>query len=222
MKRNGIIERVKQPANWCAPKVPFFVVFFKKTTGKAHICIDLKRLNDDIKKHYILPTTKEIKAKPIGDELSSTRCCQWLLPNTIAPRQLYTYHLHHFIWQVHVQAAGITSTPEILQKKMETLQGLEVVEVFMDNILVYGATEEKHDSRLEKVMQCIEIAGLKLNRVKCSIRQNQLRFLGHLVDWSPPPEVKELQRILGIVNYLGRYIPNISTVKTTMACGPEK
>ena len=76
---------------------------------------------------------------------------------------------------------------------METLQGLEGVKVFMDDILVYGATKEEHDGRLEKVMQRIETAGLKLNREKCSIRQSQPRFLGHLIDRSgirPDPDKK--------------------------------
>ena len=110
----------------------------------------------------------------------------------------------------------------------ETLQGLEGVEVFMDDILIYGATTKEHDHRLEMVMQRIKAAGMKLNREKCSIRQNQLRFLGHLFDRTgirpdpdkveairqlpPPADVQELKRILGMVNYLGRYIPNLSTV----------
>ena len=64
------------------------------------------------------------------------------------------------------------------------LQGLEGVDFFMDDILVYGTTEKEHDGRLEKVMQRIETAGLKLNREKCAIRQSQLRFLGHLIDQS--------------------------------------
>lgn len=89
----------------------------------------------------------------------------------------------------------------------------------MDDILLYGATVEEHDSHLEKVMQHIETAALKLNREKCSIKQSQLRFLGHLIDQSgilpdpdmveairqvsPPADVQELKRILGMVNYLG-------------------
>ena len=111
---------------------------------------------------------------------------------------------------------------------METMQGLEGVEIFMDDVLVYGATVNEHDQRLEKAMQRIETAGLKLNREKCSIRQSQLRFLGHIIDKDgirpdpgkveaiqqlpPPVNVQELKRILGMVNYLGRYIPNLSTV----------
>lgn len=111
---------------------------------------------------------------------------------------------------------------------METMQGLEGVEIFMDDVLIYGATLTEHDQRLEKAIQRIETAGLKLNREKCSIRQRQLRFLGHLIDKDgirpdpdkveaiqqlpPPSNVQELKRILGMVNYLGRYIPNLSTV----------
>lgn len=41
MERNRIIERVTQPTDWCAPMVPVL----KKSTGKACICVDLKRLN---------------------------------------------------------------------------------------------------------------------------------------------------------------------------------
>lgn len=59
---------------------------------------------------------------------------------------------------------------------------LEGVEVFMDDIQVYGATEADHDSCLEKVMHCTESAGLELNREKCSIKQSQLWLPGHLID----------------------------------------
>lgn len=124
---------------------------------------------------------------------------------------------------------GITSAPEIFQRKMlETLDGLEGVEVVMDDILVYGTTMEEHDARLDKVMRHIESAGLKLNKEKCSLRQSQLRFLGHLIDHTgvrpdpekveaisqlpPPQNVQELKRVLGMVNYLGKYIPSLATV----------
>ncbi len=97
----------------------------------------------------------------------------------------------------------------------------------MDDILVYGDTMEQHDQRLTKVLERIESAGLKLNREKCLLRQQQLHFLGHLIDksgvrldpekvravreLSPPLNVQELKRVLGMFNYLGKYIPNLST-----------
>lgn len=111
---------------------------------------------------------------------------------------------------------------------LETLEGLEGMAVFMDDILIYGTSMEQHDARLEKVLQRVELAGLKISKKKCSLRQNQLRFLGHLIDQSgvrpdpdkveaihqlPPPEnVQELKRVLGMVNYLGRFVPGLATV----------
>lgn len=68
MERNGIIERVTQPTDWCAPMVPVL----KKSTGKVRICVDLKRLNQAVKReHYILPTTEEITAKLSGAKVFS-------------------------------------------------------------------------------------------------------------------------------------------------------
>lgn len=52
----------------------------------------------------------------------------------------------------------------------------------MDNILVYGSSLEQHDSRLEQVLQRVEYTGLKLNPEKCTYRQSQLQFLGHLIN----------------------------------------
>lgn len=94
--------------------------------------------------------------------------------------------------------------------------------------MVYGTTLEQHNSCLNKVMHRVQSAGLKLNMEKCSFQESQLKFLGHLIDQSgirpdpekvaaiqqmpPPGNVTELKRILGMVTFLGRYIPNLSTV----------
>lgn len=229
MESNGIIEPVTQPTEWCAPMVPVL----KKNTDKARICVDLKRLNESVKRErYILPTVDEMTAKLSGATVFSSLdaasgICQiplhpdsCKLTTFITPFGRYCFKRLPF---------GITSAPEIFQRKMmETLQGLEGVEVFMDDILVYGTTMEQHDSRLIKVMQCVQSAGFKLNMEKCSFWQSQLKFLGHLIDQSgirpdpekvaaiqqmpPPGNVSELKRILGMVTFLGRYIPNLSTV----------
>lgn len=63
----------------------------------------------------------------------------------------------------------------------ELLQDHEGTVVYMDDILVFGATMEEHNRRLEKVMETIHRSGLKLNRQKCKIRQSSLHFLGHVI-----------------------------------------
>uniref|UniRef100_H3APP9 ribonuclease H n=1 Tax=Latimeria chalumnae TaxID=7897 RepID=H3APP9_LATCH len=117
---------------------------------------------------------------------------------------------------------GITSAPEIFQRKMtELFQQQEGVVAYMDDILVYGKTEER-------VLQTIEMAGLRFNKDKCLLHQKQLHYLGHRIDqrgisadpekvraiseMASPISVPELRRILDMVHFLGRYLPNLSEI----------
>ncbi|KAL7846655.1 hypothetical protein SRHO_G00216350 [Serrasalmus rhombeus] len=77
---------------------------------------------------------------------------------------------------------GITSAPEIFQRKMsELLHGHKGTVVYMDDILVFGETQEIHDQRLKQVMETITAAGLRLNKDKCRLSQPELNFLGQVV-----------------------------------------
>lgn len=63
---------------------------------------------------------------------------------------------------------GISSAPEIFQRKvLETVQGLDGVEVFMGNILVCGPSLEQQDTHLEKVQQRI------VNRITAELQEMQ-------------------------------------------------
>lgn len=99
----------------------------------------------------------------------------------------------------------------------------------MDDILVYANTMGDHDKRLKRVLEKIKSTGLKLNREKCVFRQTQLCFLENLIDpsgvrldpeeleairqLSPPDNVQELKRVLGMVKYLRNYILKLYTVR---------
>ena len=88
---------------------------------------------------------------------------------------------------------------------------------------------QEHDSRLEQVFRAIHKAGLKLNKEKCKFRQETLDYLGHkfssqgmspspdkikaISEMKAPSDVTELRRYLGMVNYLGGYIPNLSQIE---------
>ena len=66
---------------------------------------------------------------------------------------------------------GIFSAPEIFQRKMSTLlEGLDGVEMIMDDILVHGRNREEHGARLNAVLRIINDSGLKLNPKKCVFR----------------------------------------------------
>ena len=84
----------------------------------------------------------------------------------------------------------------------------------------------EHDEQLNKVLRVVNDAGLKLNLAKCVWRKSELTFLGHkfgkdgvrpdpekikvIVNMPAPTNVQELQRVRGMINYLGAFIPNLA------------
>ena len=61
----------------------------------------------------------------------------------------------------------------------------------MGDVLIFGSTQEEHDTRLHKVLQKLQSHGVILNRQKCEFSKRRLTFLGHIIDGngiSPDPQ----------------------------------
>lgn len=94
-----------------------------------------------------------------------------------------------------------------------------------DDILVYGKTEKEHKA-LKATLECLLASGLTLNVKKCRFYQRELTFFGHvfssngvqpdptkvsaILGASPPSSATEVKSLLGLVNYCGRFIPNLA------------
>ncbi|PVD27865.1 hypothetical protein C0Q70_10440 [Pomacea canaliculata] len=124
---------------------------------------------------------------------------------------------------------GISSAPEIFQRTMETiLKDVPNIICYFDDILVYSENEQAHEKHLERVMKTLASANLKLNYEKCELRKHEIEFLGHriskngispdpgkveaIIAMPDPTNVPELRRMLGMCNFLGRYLPSLSTI----------
>lgn len=109
----------------------------------------------------------------------------------------------------------------------EILSGMDGVLCFMDNVLLHSEDQQKHEELKAKVLQRLQEVGLKLNRAKCQFDEDEVEFLGHIIsgdgiqpdqskikaiaDMPDPKNITDLRRLLGMINYLGRYIPNLSS-----------
>ena len=99
---------------------------------------------------------------------------------------------------------------------------------YFDDILCHSATTEEHGLLLTQLKRFQDI-GLQLNSDKCEYYTSEIHFLGHIINkdgvkpdlpkvaaivqMPQPTDVSELKRYLGMVNYLGRYLPNQSRAR---------
>ncbi len=53
--------------------------------------------------------------------------------------------------------------------------------VYLDDLIVFGATLEEHEERLLKVLDRLEEVGLKVSLDKCQICRDKVKYVGHIV-----------------------------------------
>ena len=78
---------------------------------------------------------------------------------------LPTVNTHQGLYQYKRLVHGIASAPALWKKAMEqVLQGIPGTQCNIDDIIVPGKNDQEHCENLDKVMTCLENAGLKLNK----------------------------------------------------------
>ena len=122
---------------------------------------------------------------------------------------------------------GVASAPAIFQRCIESiLRNCPGISVYMDDILVTGASTEEHLENLDRVLGRLREVGLRLNRNKCQFMQTRVEYLGHVIDADglhpteskikaikeepSPSNVTQLRSFLGIINYYRHFLPNLS------------
>ena len=167
MESNGIITKVEEPTPWCAG-----MVAMPKKSGEIRVCVDLKRRNESVLLEvYPPPRVDDILAQLAGAKCFSKLDANsgfWQIPLTEKSRLLTTF-LTPFGWYCFSKLPfGISSGPELFQKRMSQIQSrLDCVVCLIDYSLVMGKNAKEHDERLLAVLQQVREARVTLNRVKC-------------------------------------------------------
>lgn len=52
---------------------------------------------------------------------------------------------------------------------------------YLDGIVVYSSTWEEHLRYLGDVLGCIQEAGLTIHSLKCTLAQEEVQYLGHVI-----------------------------------------
>ena len=101
------------------------------------------------------------------------------------------------------------------------------IETEIDDILIWGQKDEYHDHQLIRYLEKAWKIGMTMNINKCPFKTAELVCLGHkltangvkpyeekirsIIGLPVPEDKKSVQRLLGLVNYVGKFIPNLSS-----------
>ena len=131
---------------------------------------------------------------------------------------------------------GIANAPFLFQRTMALAfahfgpkSGLLV---YMDDLICCSSTWEGHLTLLEETFKALQAAGLTLKPSKVQFGPKEVKYLGHILsadgirlgddriksilDLPTPTNIKGLRSVLGMVNYVRKFIPNLATVIAPM------
>ena len=229
MESMGVIVAVEEPTDW----VNSLVVVEKPKTKQLRICLDPRPLNKAImREHFQLPTLDDIATRLHGAKVFSKLDANhgyWQIPLDRASQLLTTFNTPFGRYCYTRLPFGISSAQEVFQKRMYQLFGdLPGVETDIDDMLIHGRTEEEHQQRLTAVLKRCQEVHLTLNKEKCQFGVPQVTYLGHCISadgitpdenrvkailaMPPPKDKKGVERLLGTLNYVSKFVPNMSTV----------
>ena len=81
---------------------------------------------------------------------------------------------------------GITAAPSYFQRVISTqvLGGLagHICEVYIDDIIVWGDSEESFLKNLEKVLARFKEHGITVNPEKCKLGLEAIEYVGHVIN----------------------------------------
>ena len=237
----GILEETKDVTEW----VNSFVIMEKKLpinssnshspghsmNKKLQICLDPRDLNEALeRKPYYTCSIEEIMGKFHGMTkftIADFNKGYWMVELDPESRKYTTMALDIGRFQWMRLPMGSIVAQDVFQRKLDAIfLSIPGVTGIVDDMIIYGKTDQEHDQHLVNFLEVFRKNTLTLNPDKMQFRLPQVSFFGH--QWSTrglsldpkkiaavkrmelPQDVETMRSFLGLVNYLNRFSPNLA------------
>jgi ribonuclease HI len=217
-------------AEWISSVVPV-----QKKDGRWRVCVDFRDLNRATPKdEYPMPVAEILINAAAGHKILS------FMDGNAGYNQIFMapedIHKTAFrvpgavgLFEYVVMTFGLKNAGATYQRAMNhifhDLIG-NLVEIYIDDVVVKSASVEGHLDDLRQVLERTRKFGLRMNPKKCTFGVTAGQFLGFLVHergieiglksqeavrtMVPPTNKKELQQLIGKINFVRRFISNLS------------
>ena len=177
---------VIRPSNslWCNA-----VVLVRKKDGSLHFCIDFRKLNSlTVKDSHPLPRiceTLESLAWAAHYLMFDMNSGFWQVPMDEESKQYTAFMLGSMgLHECESMPFGLCNAPPTFQRLMLNCLGelnLTYCLIYLDDVIVFSQTEEKHLERMCVVFDRLREHGLKLKPSKCDMFKIEINYLAHHV-----------------------------------------
>ena len=208
------------------------ITMAKKKHGELRLCVDYRRLNKyTVVDQYPIPNMHERLAK-IGSRITvysaiDIRHGYYHINIKESDRWKTAFYTFNGLWQFKKTPFGLINAPKVFQRAMDKIfHDLDFVLVYIDDILVMSENEKQHLEHLRIIFERLRKYKLKIRPDKCYFFQPSLKYLGYLIDsygaradpdyinkvieLKKPKNPKELERFLGMIGWIGKFIPQLS------------
>lgn len=228
MLQKGVIQHSCSP--YASP-----VLLVQKKDGTWRFCVDYRHLNAiTVKNRFPLPIIEELLDELVGACWFTSldlRAGYHQIRMVPSDEHKIAFETHHGHYEFRVMPYGVTGGPSTFQGTMNTVLSPLLRKgglVFIDDILVYSHTMDKHVALLHQMFSLLSQHQMHIKRSKCSFAQHQLTYLGHIISekgvatdnkniaavqkWQTPSCVKDVRGFLVLAGYYRRFIRNFGVI----------
>ncbi|GFV16547.1 hypothetical protein TNCV_4417361 [Trichonephila clavipes] len=228
LEKEGTVSKVNKPTDWVCKVV-------EKPNGNLRLCLDPRDLNKVIKReHYQIPCTDDIISRLEGKKIFSVVDLKdgfWHVPLDVVSSEICKLNTPFGRYKFNKILFGIVSAPEVFQKRNQKLfRDIERVEIYFDDISLLQDVMRihSHDTIMSRVLERAKFLNIQFNPDKLQYRVSEVKYVGQIISKSgiksdpihikaiaemPTPKSKtEVKRLLGMMNFLLKFITNVSTV----------